>query len=188
MGKSREEIEKEIISFLNSTSTKKGDGTLPGCGLKHGNACTLGTCKDNIPRVTPVDFFNDGLTIWILGDPGGKLGNIRSNPRVAVAIYTPMDHAKENRSLQLWGKATLVTRRHQKELFKETVEKFGILEAIRKTIKTNMASCTDEELEAALDKQMDKITLIQIEAEKIAHLIIRPDEGPEKLIWGKERI
>ena len=187
MGKSSEEIEKEIISFLNSTSTKKGDGTLPGCGLKHGNACTLGTCKDNIPRVTPVDFFNDGLTIWILGDPGGKLGNIRSNPRVAVAIYTPMDHAKENRSLQLWGKATLVTRRHQKELFKETVEKFGIPEAIRKTIKTNMASCTDEELEAALDKQMDKITLIQIEAEKIAHLIILPDEGPEKLLWEKER-
>ena len=48
-----------------------------------------------------------------------------------------------------------------------------------------MASCTDEELETALDKQMDKITLIQIEAEKIAHLIIRPDEGPEKLIWEK---
>jgi len=87
----------------------------------------------------------------------------------------------------LWGKATLITRRHQEELLKETVEKFGILGAIRKTIKANMASCTDEELEAALDTQMDKITLIQIEAEKITHLLIRPGEGPEKLVWEKER-
>lgn len=186
MGKSREEIEKEIISFLSRTSTQKGDGTLPGCGLKHGNACALGTCRDNIPRVTPVDFFNEGLTLWILGDPGGKLGNIRANPQVSVAIYTPMDHSKENRSLQLWGNATLVMKRHQEKLFQETIEKFGILGAIRKTIKATMTCCTDEELLAALDKQMDKITLIQIEAEKIAHLIIRPGERPEKLLWKRD--
>ena len=186
MEKNRETVEREIISFLDSTSTKKGDGDLPGCGLKHGNACALGTCRDNIPRVTPVDFFNEGLTLWILGDPGGKLGNIRANPRVSVAIYTPMDHSKENRSLQLWGNATLVLKRHQEKLFQETIEKFGILGAIRKTIKATMTGCTDEELEAALAKQIDKVTLIQIKPEKIVHLIIRPGERPEKLLWKRD--
>jgi len=187
MGKDKEEIEKEIISFLDKNSTKRGDGTLPGCGLKHGIACALGTCKDNIPRVTPVDFFNDGLTLWIIGDPGGKLRNIRSNPKVAVAIYTPMDHSKENRSLQLWGKAQLVTKRHQKELFTETITKFGILEAIRKAMRGNMIKSTyDESFETALDRQLNKVTLIKIEPEKIAYLIIRPDERQKRLIWEKD--
>jgi len=100
MAKSKEEIEKEILSFLDLNSTHKGDGTQPGCGLQHGLACALGTCRDNLPRVTSVDFFNDGLNIWILGDPGGKIVNIRANPNVAVGIYTRMDHSVENRSIQ----------------------------------------------------------------------------------------
>lgn len=185
MRKDRKEIEKEIISFLDSNSTKRGDGNLPGCGLRHGIACALGTCKNNIPRVTPVDFFNDGLTLWILGDPGGKLGNIRSNSKVAVAIYSPMDHSEENRSLQLWGKAQLVTKRHQEELFAKIITKFGILGAIRKAMQASMINYAEEELENALDRQLDKVTLIQIEPEKIVHLIICPGEKPEKLIWER---
>ena len=133
MKTNREAIEREIITFLDTHSTKKGDGSQPGCGLQHGIACALGTCNNNTPRVTPIDFFNDGLTLWMLGDPGGKLGNIRANPNVAVGIYTPMDHTKENRSIQLWGKAELVTKRHQEELFMERVERFGILDAIKKS-------------------------------------------------------
>ncbi len=114
MAKSKEEIEKEILRYLDENSTHKGDESLPGCGLRHGIACALGTCRDNIPRVTPLDFFNDGLNIWILGDPGGKLVNIRANPNVSVGIYTCMDHSVENRSIQLWGKASLITKREQK--------------------------------------------------------------------------
>jgi len=188
MDKSKEAIEREIIEFLDENSTKKGDGSLPGCGLKHGIACALGTSNNNIPRVTPVDFFNDGLTLWILGDPGGKLGNIRSNPNVAVGIYTRMDHSKENRSIQLWGKASLVTKRHQEELFMKMVEKFGILDAIKKAVRTGMVnSNSNEDFEAAVDKMLNNETLIKVEPEKIAFLIIRPQEKPEKLIWEKNR-
>jgi hypothetical protein len=100
MAKSKEKIEKEILSFLDENSTHPGDGTQPGCGLKHGLACALGTCRDNLPRVTPVDFFNDGLNIWILGDPGGKIVNIRTNTNVSVGIYTRMNHSVENQSIQ----------------------------------------------------------------------------------------
>jgi len=188
MAKSKEEIEKEIIRFLDENSTHKGDESLPGCGLQHGLACALGTCRDNLPRVTPVDFFNDGLTLWILGDPGGKLVNIRSNPDVAVGIYTRMDHSVENRSIQLWGKASLVTKGEQKELFMEMVTKFGVVDAIKRAMRRGMLDIASEtDFEAKLDKALDRETLIKIEPERIFLFISRPDATREKLIWEKSK-
>ena len=186
MEKSNEEIEREIVRFLDENSTHKGDGTQPGCGSKHGIACALGTCKNNLPRVTPIDFYNDGLTLWMIGDPGGKLGNIRSNPNVAVGIYTRMDHSKENRSIQLWGKASLLTKRQQEELFMETITKFGILDAFRQALRAIMGdSAHKEDFETKLDKMMNRETLIKIEPEKIVMLIVPPVGKAEKLTWKK---
>ena len=186
MEKSKEEIEKEIIKFLDENSTHKGDGTLPGCGLDHGIACALGTCKDNIPRVTPLCFFNDGLTLWMIGNAGGKLGNIRSNPNVSVGIYTRMDHSVENRSIQLWGKASLVTKRRQKELFIKIIEKFDILNAVRNTMRLGAIDFNNgKDFETELDKIMYDLTMIKVEPEKIAFLIMTPDGKMEKLIWKK---
>jgi len=51
---SKEELEKEIIDYL---------------GKKH--PCSLATCgKDGIPRISVVDYMNDGLTIYILSEGG----------------------------------------------------------------------------------------------------------------------
>jgi len=188
MAKSKEEIEKEILSFLDENSTHPGDESLPGCGLRHGIACALGTCRDNIPRVTPLDFFNDGLNILILGDPGGKLVNIRANPDVSVGIYTRMDHSVENRSIQLWGKASLITRREQKELFMEMVTKYDVVNAIRRAMRRGMINIASEaDFEAKVDEALDRETLIKIEPERIFLLITRPDGKMEKLIWGKSK-
>ena len=53
MVRTKEEIEKEIIEYLDKNSTKKaGPGT----------PCTLATSIDNIPRATPMSFYNDGST------------------------------------------------------------------------------------------------------------------------------
>jgi len=187
MARSREEIENEIIRFLDENGTKKGDGTQPGCGLRHGLACALGTCKNNIPRVTPIDFYNNGLTLWMLGDPGGKLGNIRSNPNVSVGIYTRMDHSKENRSIQLWGKASLITYREQKELYMEMINKFGLLDAIKQAMQVGMLSpARDEDVETTLQKVLNRETLIKVEPARIALLIVPPNGKSEKLIWEKE--
>jgi nitroimidazol reductase NimA-like FMN-containing flavoprotein (pyridoxamine 5'-phosphate oxidase superfamily) len=186
MRKNKAEIKNEIIKFLDENSTKKSDKPLPGCGLKHGIACALGTCKNNIPRVTPIDFFNDGLTLWMIGNAGGKLGNIRSNPKVAVGIYTRMDHAKENRSIQLWGKASLITKRGQKELFMKIITKFGILDAIKKSLEVGMIDFNrNKDFETQLDKSLHNITMIKVEPERIALFIIPPDGKSEKLIWEK---
>ena len=70
--KSREQLERQMREFLDEASSKPGNITMPGCPLNHGLACVLATVHDNIPRATPVDFFSDGLTIWIAGEPGSE--------------------------------------------------------------------------------------------------------------------
>lgn len=189
MAKSKEEVKKEILKYLDENSTHPGDGTQSGCGLRHGIACALGTSKNNIPRVTPIDFFNDGLNLWMMGNVGGKLVNIRSNPNVSVGIYTRMDHSVENRSVQLWGKASLITYRQQKEQFMETVtNKFPMLDAIKQGMRAGMIDIASEaDFEAQLEKALNSLALIKVEPERIALLITRPDGTMEKLFWRKSK-
>ena len=79
-GNSKAMIKKEIIDFLNSSSgqidPKLGKYS---CGIIHRNCLVLATSAKNIPRATVLEFFNEGLTIYIFGEPGGKIANIKRN-------------------------------------------------------------------------------------------------------------
>jgi hypothetical protein len=193
MVRTKEEIEKEILSFLDESSSKKADPSDPYWGTKPGIACALGTSKDNIPRVTPIDFYNDGLTLWMTGDPGEKLATIRSNPNVSVGIFSPIDRSKENRSIMLKGKASLVTKREQEAIYMEVITELGILDMFKKAIRSGVIEKRSdlgippgEDFETQLDKLMNIITMIKVEPEIIALLIIQPDGTGERLVWGKE--
>ncbi len=188
MERTRKEIEKEIIEYLDENSTKIS---------KPGSSCALGTCKDDIPRVTPIDFYNDGLTLWMTGDPGGKIENIRANPNVSVSIYSPIDRSKVNRSIMLKGKASLVTYREQKDLYMEVITKIGILDMLKKAIRSgaigkrsDLGVTPGEDFEAQMDKMMHIITMIKVEPEIIALRISPPGgaaEGAgERLVWEKK--
>ncbi len=193
MVRTKEEIEKEILIFLNKSSSKKADPSDPYWGTKPDIACALGTSKDNIPRVTPIDFYNDGLTLWMTGDPGEKLATIRSNPNVSVGIFSPVDRSKENRSIMLKGKASLVIKRKQEAIYMEVITKLGILDMFKKAIRSDVIEKRPdlgippgEDFETQLDKLMNIITMIKVEPEIIALLIIQPDGTGERLVWGKE--
>ena len=98
MEKSKAEIEKIILDFLQ----------------EHGEnyfTCALATCWENQPRNTPVDARNDGLNMYFVADPGGKLENIRRNPNVCLAVFIPVGkgYMKNVRGLQMWGKAHIIT-------------------------------------------------------------------------------
>ncbi len=56
--------------------------------LKKGNVCVLATCNDDIPRATPIEYYSDGLTIYIAASRSTKIPNMEANPRVSVAIYS----------------------------------------------------------------------------------------------------
>ena len=60
---SKKELEEEIIDYLSK---------------KH--PCSLATCgKDGMPRISVVDYINDGLTIYIMSEGGDKFKNIKEN-------------------------------------------------------------------------------------------------------------
>ena len=149
-----EELEEEIITFLNEMSNKPGGTrTKPGCNINHGEGCALGTCVDNEPRVTPIDFFNEGMTVWIAGQPGGKIANIRRNPKVSVGIYVPVDHSIEQKSLQIWGTAELINIKNNPEEFKKRMESFGVKEAASGVIEefVQMGEIPQDREEKALE-------------------------------------
>jgi len=147
----------------------------------------LATVKDNVPRATPVDFFNDGLTIWIAGEPGVKIRNIRSNQRVAVGVYHPMDHSKLNRSLQIRGKAKLFNLKSHRKEFMTRIKKFGILTAVEKIVTEHIqtGNFPKESKKEWVERMLNRFNLIRIDPEEITFLYIHPTKGTEKNIWKK---
>ena len=83
---SREELEKEIIDYLSKKQP-----------------CSLATCgKDSAPRISVVDYVNEGLTIYIISEGGDKFKNLKENNRVAVGIGTGAK-ALKTRGVNIWG-------------------------------------------------------------------------------------
>lgn len=83
---SREELEKEIIDYLSKKQP-----------------CSLATCgKDGWPRVSVVDYVNDGLTIYIFSEGGDKFKNLKENSRVGIGIGTS-SKAMKTRGVNIWG-------------------------------------------------------------------------------------
>jgi nitroimidazol reductase NimA-like FMN-containing flavoprotein (pyridoxamine 5'-phosphate oxidase superfamily) len=187
------ELEEEIVEFLNKMSSRSGGKrTQPGCNLNHGKACALGTCVDNQPRVTPVDFFNEGMTIWIAGEPGGKIANIMRNPSVSIGIYESVDHRIEQKSLQAWGKAELINLKNNPQAFKKRMTDFGMDEAASGVIEkyAQAGNIPEEEKEAVLEKVSKQLNFIKVVPEKVVLLDMKPDSVALKKIWenGKATI
>jgi len=77
--------------------------------LKSHNMCVLSTSKDNIPRATPIEYYSEGTTLYMIGDPGTKVNNIRANPRVGIGIHDPLTGWLSVKGVQITGQATLIT-------------------------------------------------------------------------------
>jgi nitroimidazol reductase NimA-like FMN-containing flavoprotein (pyridoxamine 5'-phosphate oxidase superfamily) len=74
--------------------------------------CTLATSYEDSPRATPLECFHEGLMLYIMGDPGLKIRNIRLNPKVSIAICNQLNPSwagsnwKTHKAAQITGKAT----------------------------------------------------------------------------------
>ena len=184
----REDLEKEIRAFLDEASSKPGTTDKPGCPLKHGLACVLCTVHEGVPRATPIDFFVDGMTLWLAGEPGLKIRNIRSNAQVAVGIYHPVDHSVLNRSLQVHGTATLIPFAGNEQEFIDRLKSMGVYAAAAKLIGERHAAqgATGDATDDDILKSLKRFNLIRIEADEIVYLWIHPTEGAVKNIWKKD--
>jgi general stress protein 26 len=70
----------------------------------------LGTVrKDGSPIVSPLEFYNDGFTLYIFPQPKSpKAYAIKRDPRVAIAIANPMAGWACVMGCQIFGQATLL--------------------------------------------------------------------------------
>jgi len=90
----REELEKEISNYLSKTQ-----------------ACSLATCsRDGVPRISVVDYVNEGLTIYIFSEGGDKFKNLKENNRVAIGIGTSAKKVRSGKGINLWGIAHVFTQ------------------------------------------------------------------------------
>jgi nitroimidazol reductase NimA-like FMN-containing flavoprotein (pyridoxamine 5'-phosphate oxidase superfamily) len=114
----KKELEKEIIDYLDK---------------KH--PCSLATCsKDGVPRTSVVDYVNEGLTIYIMSEGGGKFKNLKENNKVSIGIGTSARALMSVRGVNIWGTAEVFTEEtpefaHGVELFKP------IFEDLERTLK-----------------------------------------------------
>jgi len=188
--KSKAAISKEIIAFLQATSGQvdpKPDKT--SCGIRHRNALVLATCANNHPRATVLEFFNEGMTIYIFGEPGGKIANIKRNELVSAVVYEqPLDHAAFQKSLQLFGRAELITVRNQPRTFWSKVRKWKMDEVGKKIMGPMLRdrNLSDTEAEQFLKRGLESLTLIKIIPEHIILKEWHPDFSMRRYEWKKQ--
>jgi hypothetical protein len=89
---SREELEKEIIEYLS----KKQPWSLATCG------------NEVWPRISGVDYINEGLTIYIFSEGGDKFKNLTENNKVGIGIGSG-SKAMKTRGINIWGIAEVFT-------------------------------------------------------------------------------
>ena len=187
--KSKATIRKEIICFLNTTSAQIDPR--PGkhsCGVLHRNALVLATYANNKPRATVLEFFNEGMTIYIFGEPGVKIANIKRNPRVSAVIYEqPLDHGKFQKSLQIFGTAELITVRSNNRLFQSKIRKWKINEVGKKILSPMIKrrNLSDSEAKQMIKKGLESLNLIKITPEHIILKEWNPDFTMNKYEWKK---
>jgi nitroimidazol reductase NimA-like FMN-containing flavoprotein (pyridoxamine 5'-phosphate oxidase superfamily) len=56
--------------------------------LKTQNVCVLCTSKGDVPRATPIEYYSEGTTVYVLVGQGTKMENIEANRRVSIGIYS----------------------------------------------------------------------------------------------------
>jgi hypothetical protein len=187
---SKAAVRRKIIEFLNRASgqvdARPGKGS---CGMIHKNALVLATSAKDTPRATVLEFFNEGLTLYIFGEPGGKIANIKRNPRVSAVIYEqPLDHSKLQTSLQIFGTAALINVRNNPKLFRAKAKKCNIAYVMEKLLSpmTKGQNLTGEELDKFYKKGFESLNIIKITPD---HIILKeycPDFSSKKYDWRND--
>ncbi len=86
------------------------------------NVLHLATCKDNEPRCTPVEYFNNGLIVYMFCEGGGKIANMKVQEKVSYSIADPYNPGVDffgASGMQVWGVASVFKKNEDIESFRE---------------------------------------------------------------------
>ncbi len=152
-----EEFEKVIIEFLDSH-----------------NVLHLATCRDNVPRSTPLEYFNNGLIVYILSEGGGKIANLNANSSVSFSIsdpYNPTENFFGACGLQVWGEASVFKKNDNPQKAQEIYKYFRHAADLQKQGLDTTAGTFN-------------FNVISIEPKKIKYLNLL--KGFRNVTWSKE--
>ncbi len=180
-------IKREIIDFLNTTCGLPTNNLHKyACGTHHRNCLVLATCHNNIPRATPLEFFNEGLTLYIFAEPGGKISNIKRNPRVSAAIYQqPLDHSVVQKSLQIFGTAELISMQNNPRLFKAKAKKWNLYVCTERLAKIDRQGLTENQFRTTVENALAAFHFIKIVPHRIILRQYHPDFSMPKYVWQR---
>ena len=83
--------------------------------LKEQTMCTLATSSGDYPRATPLEYYSEGLTLYLFADRGVKTRNLEANPNLSIAVCNTFNPNWENeewkglRSAQITAHSELLT-------------------------------------------------------------------------------
>ena len=77
--KKKESFKRFGLKIIESLSVEEFEQIVTDYLNRH-NVLHLSTCRNNQPRSTAVEYFNNGSTVHILSEGGGKIVNIKANP------------------------------------------------------------------------------------------------------------
>ncbi len=127
-------LKKEKIRIKNITSAKAFEKALLKF-LKEENVLHLCTCKNKMPRATPLEYRLHGLTFYILSEGGSKFNNLKLNKNVSFSIAAPYDSNKDfwgSKGVQAWGKAKIYSMKTDPRRFKEALKKMKVFATLKK--------------------------------------------------------
>jgi len=142
--------------------------------LSSHNVLHLATCKDNEPRCTPVEYFNNGLTVHMFCEGGGKIANIREHEKVSYSIADPYNPGVDffgASGMQVWGRANVFKKN-------EDINRFREIRAYSRYLKQ-----LDEQglSEAANTYNFNIITILPYKMRRLCYR-----EGLRNVIWKKD--
>jgi general stress protein 26 len=162
------------ITLIESITEKEFENAVVEYLSTH-NVLHLCTCRDNEPRATPLEYFNNGLTVHIFSEGGGKFANLKVNPKVSYSISDPYDPAQDFMGavgLQVWGTAAVFKKNDDPARFQSIHQFSRNAEALKKHGIDQMAAAVN-------------FNVITIEPTKIRYLDMR--KGFRNISWEKEQ-
>jgi len=103
--------------------------------LKRNNVLHLCTCRNKMPRATPLEFRRDGFTFYILSEGGDKFNNLKVNKNVSFSIAEPYLPEKDfwgAKGLQAWGKAKVYSQKTDPRRFENALKKMKVMESLKR--------------------------------------------------------
>lgn len=172
------EREKEVfkkfnITLRDSISDSDFEEEIADYLSRH-NVLHLATCRYNEPRSTPLEYFSNGMTVYIFSEGGGKFANLKENPDVCYSIadpYEPGENFFGAVGLQVWGTASTFKKNDDSKRY----------EAIRQYSRN-----ADVLKKQGLDQMANSFNfnVIIIEPLKIRYLNLM--KGFRNVLWEKE--